>query len=681
VAVRRRSQSDAPRPADHDSWTFDAKIKTKKLKDKDEKGREKRAQKKKLRERQGLLVEEEAAPASFAASEVAEIYGEVGSKTGSASINYGSGEASPLVKPESQKRELDSEQQQVGIVKEMGILYFGDKSISTWVSVALLISALNAFGTGVFAMPQIYQQAGWVTPTALIVATCLLSGFSATFLCDAIARIDENGRFDKRVEFEGAACFYSGKTVARVCVVLICVFLSVRAISIINQSAQAVDALIVFLVGKTYAIQLFPFKPLTWGQDDWDACASSSTLHASSLCVPFGQSGAGAGDLSPISADWPPFIITLGYVLLMLTVSPLGWFSMGTAAWLQLVPVALLLALVALTFAHTVLTPSALPHTEKLGPHHHRTSAFTGEYEMSSAFWLPAFGEAPAAALDIVTSGFACVLLVPSWLHEKRAEVRINRVVWSSFSTTAALYILVGVMGAYAYPGLHALQVHRDLYDGRQPHIGNQQQPHIGTVHESVHASSGSGMHGRHLLTVRSHGLASNSGGISGVGAVGGVGGVREGTGTDRLVVGDSATAVIQADHSSMAAMARLMEGNTPEAQVIAGINQCTFSAAGINQCTYSIAVINQCTSSAAGINQCTYSIAVINQCTYSIPSPPTFSHHPLLPHSPPTLSHHSLCTLSPHSLTTPSHSLSPPSLPPPGLALSDDAAPPSKRR
>ena len=70
---------------------------------------------------------------------------------------------------------------------------------------------------------------------------------------------------------------------------------------------------------------------------------------------------------------------------------------------------------------------------------------------MSQDFWLPAFGAAPAAALEIITGGFACVLLLPSWLHEKRSEVRVNRVVWASFAFTAALYILVGVFGAYSY--------------------------------------------------------------------------------------------------------------------------------------------------------------------------------------------------------------------------------------
>jgi hypothetical protein len=500
------------------------------------KDRKKQAQKKKLRERHGLLVEDENSAVSSAASEVAEIYGDV-TPTSSSSANFSEG--SPLVKKgtNNQKRILDDDRQQVGLVDEVGILFFGDKTISLWISVVLVISALNAFGVGVFAMPQIYQQAGWMMPTVLIIASCALSGFCATFLCDAIARIDENGRFDKRVEFEGAARFFCGGKVAQVCVLLACFFLSIRSVSIINQASQAVDSFIVYLIGKTYALQLFPFTYVEWGDAEWEACAAST----SSLCIPFGQSGGGARDLSPVDGNWPPFVITAGYFVLVLTVSPLGWLSMGNAAWLQILPVSLLMLLVSLTVVRAVLTPTA--HGSGSEGHRH-TGAHSGAYEMSQDFWLPAFGAAPAAALEIITGGFACVLLLPSWLHEKRSEVRVNRVVWASFAFTAALYILVGVFGAYSYPGLHELQVARDLYDGSIPHGA-----HVGHV-----AGSASGVH-LHSLRHAAAAAAESS----------------EGGSTDGLLVGSRGMGVM-VDRSSLTMEARRMESNTPEAQVLLSV-------------------------------------------------------------------------------------------------------------
>jgi len=50
-------------------------------------------------------------------------------------------------------------------------------------------------------LPQVYQQAGWVIPTLIFVLICISSSLSATFLCDTMARIPGNSRFERRIEF------------------------------------------------------------------------------------------------------------------------------------------------------------------------------------------------------------------------------------------------------------------------------------------------------------------------------------------------------------------------------------------------------------------------------------------------------------------------------------------------
>jgi len=45
------------------------------------------------------------------------------------------------------------------------------------------------------------QEAGWVVPTVVLLLICVGSGFAATFLVDTMARIPENGRFQRRIEF------------------------------------------------------------------------------------------------------------------------------------------------------------------------------------------------------------------------------------------------------------------------------------------------------------------------------------------------------------------------------------------------------------------------------------------------------------------------------------------------
>ncbi len=43
-------------------------------------------------------------------------------------------------------------------------------------------------------------------------------------------------------------------------------------------------------------------------------------------------------------------------------------------------------------------------------------------------------------------------MTVPSWVNEKRSEVSVNRVVWTSTTTVAVLYGLLGWFGGMAYP-------------------------------------------------------------------------------------------------------------------------------------------------------------------------------------------------------------------------------------
>ena len=52
---------------------------------------------------------------------------------------------------------------------------------------------------------RIFQLSGWLVPSVLLIVMCVLSSLSATLLCDAIARIDGNSHFEKRMEFSTGA--------------------------------------------------------------------------------------------------------------------------------------------------------------------------------------------------------------------------------------------------------------------------------------------------------------------------------------------------------------------------------------------------------------------------------------------------------------------------------------------
>jgi hypothetical protein len=53
--------------------------------------------------------------------------------------------------------------------------------------------------------------------------------------------------------------------------------------------------------------------------------------------------------------------------------------------------------------------------------------------------------------LGSIIFNYAFIVMVPSWLNEKRAEVSVNRTVWSATITSTLLYLAVGLCGGLAY--------------------------------------------------------------------------------------------------------------------------------------------------------------------------------------------------------------------------------------
>jgi amino acid permease len=49
---------------------------------------------------------------------------------------------------------------------------------------------------------------------------------------------------------------------------------------------------------------------------------------------------------------------------------------------------------------------------------------------------------------------YAFVMTVPSWCNEKRRSSNVNKVVWSSVSISTMFFLLVAILGAFAFPNL-----------------------------------------------------------------------------------------------------------------------------------------------------------------------------------------------------------------------------------
>ena len=57
---------------------------------------------------------------------------------------------------------------------------------------------------------------------------------------------------------------------------------------------------------------------------------------------------------------------------------------------------------------------------------------------------VPAFGESYRTMLGSIIFNYAFIVMVPSWLNEKRAEVSVNKTVWTATITSTILYLAGG---------------------------------------------------------------------------------------------------------------------------------------------------------------------------------------------------------------------------------------------
>ena len=93
---------------------------------------------------------------------------------------------------------------------------------------SIVCVANNIAGPGMVVLPRVYQEAGWVVPSAVLVIVCVSSSLAATYLVDTMARIPGNARFQRRIEFVNIFEEYWGTGGLRVA----------QAMFIINMMAQ-----------------------------------------------------------------------------------------------------------------------------------------------------------------------------------------------------------------------------------------------------------------------------------------------------------------------------------------------------------------------------------------------------------------------------------------------------------
>lgn len=189
------------------------------------------------------------------------------------------------------------------------------KEINHIGSFTLLIN--NMVGPAMLGIPRLYQQAGIIPTTLCIVFIFLCATLSGTLFSDAISAIPGNKSFDRHVDFSTAFKLVIGIEFYIIAETLFLITCVVQAVAAIVEAAQSVDGFLAsFLIGRTYALEVFPNPGLiSWSPE---LCLrDESMLNDENVpstegtdCTPFNGSGS--------------FIISLGFILTTMLFLPLG---------------------------------------------------------------------------------------------------------------------------------------------------------------------------------------------------------------------------------------------------------------------------------------------------------------------------------------------------------------------
>ena len=287
-------------------------------------------------------------------------------------------------------RDAQGREDEVVEFAKSGLL--GQKSLGFFSSVVVVVN--NIAGPGMLVLPMVYQEAGWVVPTAVLVLICVASAFAAIFLVDALARVPSNGHFQRRIEFVNIFEEWWGSKGMYWANLMFIMNMMTQIMSAIVSNSQVMDNFIVFLSpwSATYALQLWPAPAfLKWTPPkSMLKIAPSMSMEASANChrmnvVPFKLEDGVAEER---------VMITLGYASLAAMLIPMSLMNLDENILIQKI-----------SFFSCVI--------------------FSLEFLFQ--FWwtgletrsIPAFGTDYSHVMGSIVFNYAFIAIIPSWVNEK----------------------------------------------------------------------------------------------------------------------------------------------------------------------------------------------------------------------------------------------------------------------
>lgn len=299
---------------------------------------------------------------------------------------------------------------------------FGGKTIGTFAGFALLIN--NITGPGVPGLPNMFSEAGWLSPTLLLLLIWSMSSLSATMYCEAMRRIPGNEHFRGRLEYTSIVSHYFGRAGYIASQIgLNGALQSLNIVSVI-QSAQVMDQAIAAIFKKSCGVNLSPFK--TYYNDGNQS--HIEVPHSTDIWTCVDQDTLG-GDNNPWGCH---LLISAGFLVTLIMAVPAGYFNLDDNMIIQVVAFVLTVAIWIFWLVVCFYSP-AVEHWS-----------------------LPMINDDPnygsqANVLGTILFNFGFVTTIPSWVNEKKPSVSVNKVVWSASFTCVCIFFLIGVPGAVAF--------------------------------------------------------------------------------------------------------------------------------------------------------------------------------------------------------------------------------------
>ena len=271
----------------------------------------------------------------------------------------------------------------------------GTKQLGTILSVIFIINQI--YGPGVLAIPIVYQQAGYVTTNLMLLFFFVVSCFSSTMLCGAMALMPGNRKFEKRVEYINVVEHYYGTRARTIFVVFLNITMQAYNIASIVICAQAFDFFLQKAFGHTWALEFYPNAGfVTIDQVDY--------LYSSS-CIS----------------------ISLGYILIMLFSIPMSMLNLDdNVKVVQTASFAFLLILMGVFIGFFIWR------------------GIDGNMEGFSFHGLPFFGKQQTQIVSVFIFSWAYTMFIPSWINEKEDHVSINFAIWISGLISFLGYFFIG---------------------------------------------------------------------------------------------------------------------------------------------------------------------------------------------------------------------------------------------